>query len=175
MTEKRFKIVDNSKNYLRVDDKTKRMFYLSEKEVVDLLNELHEENYKLTQEMGKLGRIHAEEIDSIEDEFIEEIIQLEKENEQLKQQLMNEKRFRPVVCVTDWYMEDKEISPFAVLTPHQASDLLNELHEEKEQVRNVLKKYLDYYTERAVLLKEPYADVTEVIHDIAKELGVDLE
>lgn len=51
---------------------------------------------------------------------------------------------------------------------------LNELHEEKEQVRNVLKKYLDYYTERAVLLKEPYGDVTEVIHDIANELGVDL-
>ena len=46
MTE-RFTIVENNKNYLRVDDKTKQKFYLNEKEVVDLLNDLSEENNEL--------------------------------------------------------------------------------------------------------------------------------
>ncbi len=54
-------------------------------------------------------------------------------------------------------------------------ELLNNLDEENKQVRKVLKKQLDYYRERALLLKEPYGDVTEAIHDIARELGVDLE
>lgn len=65
-------------------------------------------------------------------------------------------------------------------------DLLNEQHERihqlqdenyglKKQVKKVLKKQLDKYTQRALLLKEPYGDVTEAIHDIAGELGVDLE
>ena len=54
------------------------------KNIVDLLNGLNEEIYELTQEMGELGRIHAEEINKIEDEFDEEILKLEKENEQLK-------------------------------------------------------------------------------------------
>ena len=48
---------------------------------------------------------------------------------------MTEKRFRPVSCVTDWYIEDKKTSSFAVLTPHQASDLLNELHEENMMLK----------------------------------------
>lgn len=55
--------------------------------------------------------------------------------------------------------------------------LLNNLNEEniKQQtrVKKVLKKQLDYYTERALLLKQPYGDVTEAIHNIADELGVD--
>ena len=54
---------------------------------------------------------------------------------------MNEKRFRPVSCVTDWYIEDKKTSSFAVLTPHQASDLLNELHEENEELKQQLKEH----------------------------------
>ena len=54
-------------------------------------------------------------------------------------------------------------------------ELLNNLDEENKQVKKVLKKQLDYYTERAVLLNQPYGDVTEAIHDIARELGVDLE
>ena len=49
-----------------------------------LLNELHEENQELKQEMGNLGTAHAEEINKIEDRFDEEILKLEKENEQLK-------------------------------------------------------------------------------------------
>lgn len=44
----------------------------------------------------------------------------------------------------------------------------------EEQVKKFLKKQLDYYTERALLLKEPCGDVTEAIHDIARELGIDL-
>lgn len=56
--------------------------------------------------------------------------------------------------------------------------LLNNLNEEniKQQtrVKKVLKKQLDYYTERALLLNQPYGDVTETIHNIADELGVDL-
>lgn len=54
-------------------------------------------------------------------------------------------------------------------------ELLNNLDEENKQVKKVLKKQLDKYTQRALLLKEPYGDVTEAIHDIANELGVDLE
>lgn len=57
--------------------------------------------------------------------------------------------------------------------------LLNNLHEEnikqQTQVKKVLKKQLDYYTERVLLLNQPYGDVTEAIHNIADELGVDLE
>lgn len=53
--------------------------------------------------------------------------------------------------------------------------LLNNLNEQQIQVKKVLKKQLDYYTERALLLNQPYGDVTEAIHDIADELGVDLE
>lgn len=56
--------------------------------------------------------------------------------------------------------------------------LLNNLNEEdikqQTQVKKVLKKQLDYYTERALLLNQPYGDVTEAIHNIADELGVDL-
>lgn len=44
MTKKRFEIIENSKNYLRIDDKTKKIFYLNEKEIVECLNTLHEEN-----------------------------------------------------------------------------------------------------------------------------------
>ena len=54
-------------------------------------------------------------------------------------------------------------------------ELLNNLYEENKQVKKVLKKQLDYYTERALLLNRPYGDVTEAIHDIADELGVDLK
>jgi peptidoglycan hydrolase CwlO-like protein len=50
---------------------------------------------------------------------------------------MTEKRFRPVSCVTEWYIEDKKTSSFAVLTPHQASDLLNKLHEENKKLKQV--------------------------------------
>lgn len=53
---------------------------------------------------------------------------------------MSEKRFRVVCCVTDWYIEDKLISPFAVLTPHQASDLLNELYNKNEQLKQENRK-----------------------------------
>jgi len=57
--------------------------------------------------------------------------------------------------------------------------LLNELNEEdikqQTQVKKVLKKQLDYYIERVLLLNQPYGDVTEAIHNIADELGVDLE
>lgn len=72
-------------------------------------------------------------------------------------------------------------------------ECLNNLHEEKEEIRyyhkrqvdynieykqrvkDVLQKYCDKYYKRAILLKQPNGDVTEVLHTIAKELGVDLE
>lgn len=44
----------------------------------------------------------------------------------------------------------------------------------EKRVKTVLKKQLGYYTERALLLKQPYGDVTEAIQKIADELGVDL-
>ena len=49
MTKKRFTIVENHKNYLRVDDKTKEKFYLNEREIVECLNNLHDENEQLKQ------------------------------------------------------------------------------------------------------------------------------
>ena len=56
--------------------------------------------------------------------------------------------------------------------------LLNYLNEEnikqQTQVKKVLKKQLNYYTERVLLLNQPDGDVTEAIHNIADELGVDL-
>lgn len=55
--------------------------------LAQLLNMLHEENQQLLSEMFELGTTHAEEINKIEDKFDEEILKLEKENEQLKQQL----------------------------------------------------------------------------------------
>lgn len=60
---------------------------------------------------------------------------------------MVEKRFGVVCCVTDWYIEDKLISPFAVLTPHQASDLLNELYEENEELKKVAKEFAENPTQ----------------------------
>lgn len=51
---------------------------------------------------------------------------------------------------------------------------LEKKNEQLKEVKKVLKKYLNYYTERALLLKQPYDDVTEAIHNIADELGVDL-
>lgn len=60
---------------------------------------------------------------------------------------MTNKRFSVVCCVTDWYIEDKLISPFAVLTLHQASDLLNELYEENEQLQKQIKVY-EYFLDQ---------------------------
>ncbi len=76
---------------------------------------------------------------------------------------MTQKRFRVVCCVTDWYIEDKLISPFAVLTPHQASDLLNELYNENEQLKQrneFLKKQLDRV-----------CDENEIMGDKLKQIG----
>ena len=53
-----------------------------------VLNELNDENEQLKQEMDDLGTAHAEEINKIEDEFDEEILKLEKENEQLASELV---------------------------------------------------------------------------------------
>ena len=66
----------------------------------------------------------------------------------------------------------------ALIGMKEIVDCLNNLHEEnikqQTQVKKVLKKQLDYYTERALLLNQQYGDVTEAIHKIADELGVDL-
>jgi hypothetical protein len=71
-----------------------------------------------------------------------------------------------------------EIGNVDVNCLNDIADRLNELAEEnikqQTQIKKVLKKQLDYYTERALLLNQPYGDVTEAIHDIANELGVDL-
>ena len=53
-------------------------------DLCEMLNELHEENVELKKEIGDLGTAHAEEINKIEDEFYEEILKLERENEELK-------------------------------------------------------------------------------------------
>ena len=94
MTEKRFEMVitgaDGSFHYL---DKNTGEKITSTLELENKLNELHEENIELKQEMGDLGTAHAEEINKIEDEFYEEILKWEKKNEQLKttiQQLTND-------------------------------------------------------------------------------------
>ena len=50
-------------------------------------HQLEEENEQLKNEMGDLGTAHAEEINKIEDEFFEEILKLEKENEELKEEI----------------------------------------------------------------------------------------
>lgn len=57
--------------------------------IATALNMVTEENEQLISEMGELGTAHAEEINSIEDKFDEEILKLEKENEQLKFQLQS--------------------------------------------------------------------------------------
>lgn len=65
--------------------------WLSGQKAVDVLNHFADENEQLRKEMEDLGTAHAEEITNIEDEFDEEILKLEKENEQLKQ-------FKKQVC-----------------------------------------------------------------------------
>lgn len=57
MTAKRFLIVENDKNYLRIDDKTKEKFYLNEREIVECLNNLHEENEQLRKKITKTEKI----------------------------------------------------------------------------------------------------------------------
>ena len=84
---------------------------------------------------------------------------------------MTEKRFRAVVCVTDWYIEDKEISPFAILTPHQSSDLLNELHKENEQLRTALKELKeigDYQADRIQELSDENRQLEQQMQTILK-------
>ena len=76
MTAKRFEIIENSKNYLRVDDETKKMFYLNEKEVVDLLNDLSEKNEQLKDALKELKEIGDYQSGRIKE--------LTDENEQLK-------------------------------------------------------------------------------------------
>ena len=53
-------------------------------------------------------------------------------------------------------------------------DAENDFRAYKYKVAETLQKQLNKYTQRALLLKEPYGDVTKAIHDIADELGVDL-
>lgn len=75
---------------------------------------------------------------------------------------MTEKRFRPVSCVTDWYIEDKKTSSFAVLTPHQASDLLNEFYEDL----TTKKEDAEY---ELLHLKEKYEELLEENEQLKKE------
>ena len=65
---------------------------------------------------------------------------------------MTEKRFSVVCCVTDWYIEDKLISPFAVLTPHQASDLLNELYNENEQLKERVEQLENHIVNKLTII-----------------------
>ena len=58
---------------------------------------------------------------------------------------------------------------------------LNNLHEEKQQVKKVFQKYFNRYTQMAVELRhDKYGnamchDVTEIIQEIADELEMELE
>ena len=90
MTAKRF-FKDGNEIVTWIRDKENWKKLKTDDEIVELLNELHEENQELKQEMGNLGTAHAEEINKIEDKFDEEILKLEKENEQLKEQLSEAK------------------------------------------------------------------------------------
>ena len=88
---------------------------------------------------------------------------------------MTERRFR---IFTDLKTNEENIVDMIKgepLTINETCKLLNSLDEENQAVKKVLQKYLDIYTKRALVLKEPYGDVTEAIHDIADELRVDLE
>ena len=63
----------------------------------------------------------------------------------------------------------------------QLVECLNNLHEENKQVKKVLQKYFNRYTQMAVeLIPDKYGnvmchDVTEVIQEIADELEMELE
>ncbi len=93
MTEKRFTI--NNSNIVQdgyfIKDNVGNFSFPTTIDGSDLimyhkaLNKLNDENEQLKQEMGDLGTIHAEEINKIENEFDDEILKLEKENEQLKE------------------------------------------------------------------------------------------
>ena len=89
---------------------------------------------------------------------------------------MTEKRFRAVVCVTDWYIEDKEISPFAVLTPHQSSDLLNKLYNENEQLKEEIQQCRDYnakiysnVAQNEIILSRENKQLKQTIAQLVKE------
>lgn len=60
---------------------------MSAQENVDWLNRLYDENQQLLSEMSELGASHAEEINKIEDSFDKEILELEKKNMMLEQEL----------------------------------------------------------------------------------------
>ena len=78
LNNKRYMLMVNANSDL--NDEIYEQLKKTEKKV----KELHEENQALKKEMGDLGTVHAEEINKIEDEFDEEILKLEKENEQCK-------------------------------------------------------------------------------------------
>lgn len=90
MTEKQYSLVyyaDKGGAFIKNNETGTEWYHDSRAsllEIVNELNELAEENKQLKQEMSDLGTTHAEEINKIEDEFDEEILKLEKENEQLK-------------------------------------------------------------------------------------------
>lgn len=102
---------------------------------------------------------------------------------------MSGKRFRPVSCVTDWYIEDMKTSPFAVLTPHQVSDLLNEFYEDlttkKEdaeyELLHLKEKYEELLGENEQLKqqlaeRERMLDVRDkIIADVMKAVNGDVE
>lgn len=108
---------------------------------------------------------------------------------------MTEKRYRPSYgdgqVIIDSF-EKNSFSPYY----EGLSRIINRLNEQHEtiqaltndkkelqeymarrdnKVQETLQKQLNKYTERAILLKEPYGDVTKAILDIAEELGVELK
>ena len=88
---------------------------------------------------------------------------------------MTEKRFRVVCGDTDWYIEDKLISPFAVLTPHQASDLLNILHEENMELKsenNMLKVTIGRNEALSKLQKENN-EIKQLIHTMLVQIDIE--
>lgn len=98
MTEKRYELVkdydcDGNWEYAYQNNETGKRYNFADencdyeflKDINNSYMDLKKENEQLKYEMGELGTAHAEEINSIEDKFDEEILKLEKENEQLKQ------------------------------------------------------------------------------------------
>lgn len=156
MNKKRFWILNVLTENSGIKDGDK---LLSFDDVVELLNELHEENQALKKEIGDLGELHAKEITKIEYAFDEEILQLEEKNKQLKQSIDTK------ISVEDNYRKHLEIY----------SDQYFKL---KEYISELLTKKYNHYEEmkKTIRNKEAqrvYTNILKVIKDLQEDVDTE--
>jgi regulator of replication initiation timing len=170
MTGKRFKLIYNPHTILWDNLEDKDVFAWAEdddpQEIVDKLNELYEENEQLRhdatillqsnqdyrreneqllKEMGDLGTAHAEEINKIEDEFDEEILKLEKENDQLKKRISD---YADITAITTHILnEEKEIAEEGIVLN---VNRFHELVKENEQLRKENQKLESLWEDKCI-------------------------